>query len=363
MTEHLTRLLHDETTDLDLPPTPTDVILGRGRRLCRERRTRLVAAGLCTAGLIGALTVGLHDQDDQGPDSAGTPTVASDQVYAIADTVYLPGQDSAVQVDDAKVDGLYSTSAGVVVRHRDARRGGVQRFSLLQEDGGLRPLSLRTRNVHHTSDVDQPYLAYAENRDGRLQVVVYDVVADREAARIDLRPTRHQQFPISLDGDSVAVQNSLIREVHVVDWKDGTFEVDHSYAEAWGRADGRIAYGATVLDAANDDPLLTVDEPGYGVLSPDGEFVQIIDDFGIREAPEGTAWSTRVYEVATGDAVTVTSTAQVWSWNRSDDLFTVTDDGVMTTCDPGSGHCVDQAVDLPPVPNPDIVFPGEVREP
>ena len=136
----------------------------------------------------------------------------------------------------------------------------------------------------HASDPDQPYVAYGEAVDGELQVVVYDVEADAEEARVTVRPTAETWFPVALDGDTVYVQDRARgRDLR------GRLEGRHAPSPRTSRAPGRSPAATprrrptgrpTVVDVAQGDVLLTADGPGYFDLSPDGRYAQLVDEEG-----------------------------------------------------------------------------------
>ncbi|WP_141012778.1 YncE family protein [Nocardioides sambongensis] len=357
MTERLTQLLHDEASALETPAPPTGAILERARRTRARRRTGVAAAGAGAVAVVAVLAVAVGGgigATETAPDPSGG-TGPEGPVYAVGRTVYFPADERTATIDDTAIKSLYYTSAGLVVRHGDnafSDGGGPQRFSLVDGSGAVHPLALETEGTVHASDPDQPYVAYAEAVDGELQVVVYDVAADAEAARVTVGPTSEDWFPVSLDGEAVWVQDGF-GSTYRVDWRSGTAERS-DVGTAWEVSEQRVATtrdGApAVVDTATGEVLWTAEVAGYGSLSPDGRHVLIVDESAM-DATGGEGPSTsQVFDVDTGSAVEVTADGWGWSWTAGSDLFTVTDDGRMVSCDPGSGDCTEQQVTLPQAP-------------
>ena len=86
-------------------------------------------------------------------------------------------------------------------------------------------------------------LAAYENHDGTLQLVVYDVTADREAARVDVGDATGSGtfFPVALDGDTAYVQNGYEGGTYAVQWRDGTVSPQAASATS-PRTTGRCAW-------------------------------------------------------------------------------------------------------------------------
>ena len=291
------------------------------------------------------------------PDPAA-PTLSGNAVFSYGNQVFYDGADNRAEIQDTAVKSIYYTSAGVLVRHGDnpySDGGGAQRFSLVTPDGDVQRLGLETEETVHATDVDQPYVVYAEAVDGELQVVVYDVTADAEAARVTVGPTGETWFPVSIDGDMVYVEDRSADETFDVDWQAGTAEP--SDAPSGDVVNGRVATEVdgqpAVVDAATGDVILTVDEEGYFNLSPDGRYAELFNE---EEAVSEDESEFEVYDVDAGTSVSYTGPAYDWGWTADGDRFHVGKNEVRT-CDSETGECTTQ-----PYAKPNIPEPGPVTE-
>jgi len=352
MTERLASLLRDQAGGVAVPDPSTETILARGRR---ERRKRRGAVALGTAAAVavvggGALaTAGLFGGDGE-PDAAAVPDSMVGPVFTIDTTVYYGPELHTAEISDEAVKSLFYTSAGVVVRHgenSESDGGGPQRFSLVRADGKVERLGLVTEGTVHASDSDQPYLAYGENRAGSLEVVVYDVLADAEVARIPVTGTEDNWFPLSIDGANVFVQAGHEGGVHVVDWRRGEAAPSDVLQSVWAANGGRVGDYVgdkpVVRDAVTGEVLVTGPPVGYFEVSPDGRYAGLVDEEGSRG---GETDEYRVYDLATGDHVTFDGYVFDYGWTPDGDLFQLGEDSV-TTCDTATGECTETAVDLP----------------
>jgi hypothetical protein len=343
MTERLNQLLVDEADGIEVPAPPTGAILHRARGARRRRQTLVgvaaAAAAVVAVGGVAALTGG-------GSETAADPAagIGSAPAFTVGTTLYF-GDGKTAQIDDKAVKSIFYTSAGVLVRHGNnswSDGGGPQRFSLVSPDGVVHPLGLVTEETVHATDPEQPYVVYGQNVDGTLQLVVYDVTADREAARVDIGPTSENWFPVALDGDSAYVQAGYGKAVYAVDWREGTV-TKSDLADVWEIAGGHAVTGANsgpleVTDLASGKSLLDIDAKGSLDLSPDGRFAMVVDENGTGPSD--------VYDVATGQRVSVGGDPYSWGWTEDGDLFKV-DGGKLTTCDSTTGDCATTDLDLP----------------
>ncbi|MDZ5622937.1 hypothetical protein [Nocardioides bizhenqiangii] len=356
MTERLKQLLDSEAHDLAVPPPPTDSVLRQGRSFRRRNRMTAAGAGLAAALVVGGSVVALTagDDTDQGANDAAAQPVGGNAVFSYGNQVFYDGPGHQAEIDDKAVKSMFYTSAGVVVRHGNnpnSDGGGPQRFSLITPAGEVQRLDLVTEETVHASDVDQPYIAYGEAVDGELQVVVYDVTANAEEARVTVGPTSEGWFPVSIDGDTVYVQNGYENAISEVDWKAGTVRPSES-PSAWEVADGRVSTEVgghpTLVDASTGDVLLSVNKAGYLDLSPDGRYAQLVDEEGeMFEAGPASEMEFEVFDVATGSSVTLSGPAFDWGWTADGDMFNVGEDEIVT-CDSATGDCTSEPFNKPP---------------
>jgi hypothetical protein len=351
MTERLKQMLDGEAHGLSVPPPATDAVLRQGRGLRRRNRLVTGAAGVAAAVVVGSGVIALTGGSDNNaaPDPAGSP-VGTNPVFSYGNEVFYDGPGHRTAIDDAAVKSLFYTSTGVLVRHGDnswSDGGGPQRFSLITPGGDVQPLRLVNEETVHASDPDQPYVVYGEAVDGELHVVVYDVATDTEEARVSVGRTRETWFPVALDGDTAYVQDRSRDETYAVDWRAGTAEPS-DVASTWEVAGGRAATEAdgrpAVVDVAESDVLLTTEGPGYFDLSPDGRYAQLVDE-------EGGGPTFEVYDVATGEPVTLEGNPFEWGWTADGDMFKV-DDNRVTTCDSATGECTVESYSQPSIPEP-----------
>lgn len=349
MTERLSALLHAEADDLAVPTPPSGTVLAAGRRL-RRRRTTSALAGVAALALVaGGTAVVLGGSDrDRAVDPAGAPAPAAADlgaVFSIGATVYLDGGARTATIDDTSVKSFYYTSAGLVVRQGDnpgSDGGGPQRFSLVQNDGTITPISVETEETVHATDPTQPYLAYARTRGGTVEVVVHDVSTDEEVAAVPVPGASASFLPVALSGDLVYL--GAEGQDFVIDWTTGEVTqpgIVRGYpVVAGGHAAVATEPGeALVLDAATGETLLSVETGDYGylTLSPDGRFAKL--------DPQDQVSGFDVYDVATGKRVQLPGAPYDYGWTADGDLFRL-QGGMLSTCEATTGSCTRSEPDL-----------------
>ncbi len=358
MTDRLAQLLHDEADGLPVPPAPAPAVIARGRGLRTRRRIATGAGALAALALIGTgIALTTSGDDGRGVDPVAPSRSGPDlgAVFSIGTEVYLEGGDVRATIDDGAVKSLFYTSAGVVVRHGDnpySDGGGKQRFSLVTPDGTVEPVSVETEETYHSTDPTQPILVWAETVRGVVQVVVWDLVGDREVSRTPVPGARSDFLPVSVSGDQVWLRAG--EAGFVVDWRTGEVRPEDGEFDLGGVAGGRAAVTAedrsTVVDVATGEVLLDVEpEGGYSwlQLSPDGRFAKVFVEDDVDPADAVTT----VYDVATGAQVEVPGAGYDWGWTSAGDLVSVDDSGEVTTCDAVSGDCATTTPELDVLPN------------
>ena len=93
--------------------------------------------------------------------------------------------------------------------------------------------------------------------------------------------------------------------------------------------------------------MILTDRPGYFDLSPDGRYAQLVNE-------EGGGSRFEVYDVATGESVTLDGPPFDWGWTADGDLFKV-DENRVTTCDSATGECTVESYIQPAIPDPEPV--------
>lgn len=337
MTERLTDLMHRAVDDLRVPPAPTQRVVDQGRAVRRARRrgaAGVLAAVVVVAGVgAGATWRGTSEVGPARPDDAGKAVQLSGSgpVLAVGSTVVLDGGDVVARVDGT-VRGLLYTSTGVVVRYGAA----PERLALVAADGTQRELPTLPAGVVPATDVDLPYLAYAEAGSGSTEVVVVDVRDDSEVARVAV-PGTTGSLPapprVGLDGDVVYVEGG--DDVRAVTWETGEVDQAPQVQDVTTVRGGRtiLSQGGTrsVVDVGTGELRgLTIGPSGTLSLSPDGRYA---------------VFGERLVELDTQTPVRLGFRGPV-GWSPSDQPFVVDGDR-LTTCSPKTGDCVETRLDVP----------------
>lgn len=364
MTEPLTRLLRDVGDDLTTPPPPASAVLRQGHRL-RRRRTALVSAGASVAVvavLAGVLLLPGAGRDDAvqpvGPPTPPVGPSLEGVTYAVGDTVHLDGGADSVRLPDREVTALAYTSAGVLAVNRPAgaAEGVAQDFTLVRPDGTTDEVPGEVGQESFGVESDQPYLAESEPASGGVDVVVRDLAADEEVARVFV-PGTFDDFPasVALDGDTVYVlgrSGSYPFRLTLVDWRTGAVDPRGPFFAGLDIAGGRTTalgeddYVNDVVDVRTQELLHSATramrggerfDVGVG-LSPTGRYAE--DVLFSRTDRSST---TQLVDLDTDEPLDlrVPPSAEV-AWSAFDQPFWVDADGVVTVCDPLTGDCVDE---------------------
>ncbi|MDF1605201.1 hypothetical protein [Nocardioides sp. YIM 152315] len=352
MTERLATLLRTAADELDVPTPPAAAVVTRGHRLRRRRqlRTGIAVVAIVAVASVGAgYAVGRVGSDDGAVEPAG-PATGRGAVFTLGTTVFYDGGTEHVTIDDKAIKSTYYTSAGLLVRHGEnnySDGGGPQRFSLVTEDGTVQHVSVVTEEVVPGIDPGQPYLAYAEVVKGEVQVVLHDVSADEEVARVSVPDAESwggwSAPPVALSGDIVYVGTDDV--VRTVNWRTGEVGTTDRLAPGFvsvqgGRTVGRDGKQSTVVDVATGEVLLSVPSGrfGYLTLSPDGRFATISAGAGGE--------SVDVYDVDAGTHVTLEGASWDYGWSPDGNLFKVADRHVFT-CSTDTGECAVGEMTIP----------------
>jgi len=288
------------------------------------------------------------DDQPRAVEPAG-PSTGHGAVFTLGTTVYWDGGTKHAQIDDKAIKSTYYTSAGLLVRHGDNHAsdgGGPQRFSLVTEDGTVKPVSVVTDEVVPGIDPAQPYLAYAQVVGGVVEVVVHDVSTDQEVARVPVPDAKKwggwSAPPVALSGDIVYVGTDDV--MRTVDWRTGevgtTDALGPGYPDVSGGRAVRVDVETmSVVEVTTGDELLSVPNDGmsYLQLSPDGRFA-VLDT--------GDGKSVDVYDVDAGTKVTIEGHAFDYGWSPDGDLFKVAHRHVIT-CDTATGACTTEDATIP----------------
>lgn len=336
MTDRLSTLLRDEADAVRVPPPPTADVLRRGRAVRRRHQAVSTLTALAVVGVVaGTALVATRDGADRGSEQpAQSPGVLdTGATFTVGTTLWYDDASRSAPIPDAAVKSLYYTSAGVLVRHGDTSwsdGGGEQRFSLVTPDGEVRPVGVATEEVAHTTDPAQPYLAWTQAVDGVAQVVVHDVAADEEVARVPLPDVDPESFLwTTLSGDTAYVMASG-EPAAEVDWRTG--EVAAPSQPVYDIGGDHADVGRRIIDLGSGEVLYESASPRASVdLSPDGRYVLVST---YRRA--GTL--SQVHDLVEGDATADLAGLQPYSWTAGSRLFNVDDEWV-TTCDPDTGEC------------------------
>ena len=371
MTERLSALLHDEASDLEIPPPAAPAVLARGRSMRRRRRAAGVAAALAVVAIVGSgavLATNVVQRDGRAVEPTG-PSTGHGAVFSVGSTVFYDGGTHHTAIDDKAIKSLYFTSAGLLVRHGNNNAsdgGGPQRFSLVTPDGTEQPLSVVTEESVPGVDPRQPYLAYTTVEHGTVHLLVHDVATDENVADVtvpgDLTWGGWSGPPVALAGDTAYVGTDKV--TYAVDWRTGqvgtTQHVPPGYPDVHGgRAVAATRTEVSVLDVATGKTLLDLPRPGgtgYLLLSPDGRFA-IMDD------TDGKSFA--VYDVDTGSHVTLDGASYAYGWTPDGDLFTISRHHVVT-CSTATAECTTGSADVPSegggVSPEDVRFAGRAYE-
>jgi hypothetical protein len=352
MTERLAALLHEEAEHLDVPVPPLHETLAAGHRVRRRRTLTRVIAVAATVGVVGTVGFGALSGSDQSRspkdgqvvDAAPLDDVGA--VFSVGDTVYLDSGADRLRLPEV-AQTFYYTSAGLLVRTNktgNSDGGAPFHFELIGADRTATPLALTLGEVVPATDPSQPYIAYADLRDGAVDVVVHDVATDREAARVPVPGLGDwggwEAPPVALDGDTVYVGD--MEQTLAVDWRSGAVATAAWLGSgppfvAGGRAMRTDDEALHVVDLSTGGDLLTfprdATNPLWAMLSPDGDQALVTS-----WKPRSTEPELEVFDLDAGTHVRVRGPGWSYGWTPDGDLYGVDATGVHE-CDSATGEC------------------------
>lgn len=312
MTERLNQLLHDEADHLDIPPVAVGEVLGRGRVLRRRRRTGSFVLAAALVVLVGAGGVVGYDllNRDSAPQLSDAAAYEQNGVWMADGALHVGNHTVDI---DAKINAVYYTSAGVVVRSGptgDQRTGPKDGYlTLVRPDGSVTALEPRLADVEPATSPDSPLLAFARPAGTGFEAVVWDVATDKQVAAVPfdggLRWAGWAAPPVSISGDVVFA--SVDGKVLAINWKSGAVDTlpgapGGRWAEIQAGMWADVRTGEVVVRDLSGAERLTVPfegDWGEAELSPDGRYVLVVPEVnmpGEEEAP------ITVHEIASGEA-------------------------------------------------------------
>lgn len=312
MTERLSQLLHDEANALHVPPPDASAAMTRGRGLRRRRTAATAVVAVAFVGLLGAGGVVVTDSL-RGDDTAQLSDAAAYEQHGVwmADGALHVG-NHAVDID-ARINAVYYTSAGVVVRTGptgDRPEGPKDGYlTLVRPDGSVTALEPRLADVEPATSPDSSLLAFARPAGLGYEAVVWDVEADKQVAAVPfdggLRWAGWAAPPVSISGD--VVYASVDGEVLAINWKSGAVDTlpgapgsrwEEIQAGLW--ADEQTGQ-VVVRDLSGAERLTVHFEGDWGEaeLSPDGRYVVVIPEVDIPGEEEAPI---TLHDIATGES-------------------------------------------------------------
>lgn len=339
MTDHLTHLLQEQATGLEVPAAPAVAVLAEGRAIRRRHRSTVAASAAAIAVIAvvaGGLAVGTQ-RGDREPEPARPSDAAAYQTsgaWAIDDEVHVGNH--VVVVPGA--ERLSYTSEGVVVLTHDGQA------VLARPDGDTEPLDLDLFEPSGAwgpigTDPRLPYLAFERVLpDGRVQATVRDLATGRETeVGRPVRPRDNESYVAEwLSGDFATF--SSVDQGRFVEWRTGA---SADVVAGWWYAAGvsldvDIAAGRWTARTFDGDLLLRVTPPDsastYASLSPDGRYL----------AFTGSDPTITVYSLATGESQVIRDRAMpTFGWTPDGHLVGTPSaaGGEVEICDPATATC------------------------
>lgn len=352
MTDRLSLLLHHEAEALDVPPAATRAILTRGRGLRRRRRwIQGAAVATVTAVVVAGGVTGAHRfrADDTIDPARAAEAFASEGAFAVGRHLYVGDQ---VIGWEEPIKALYYTSAGVVVRSGESSdtNDGASRYTLVTPTGERSTVHVSMGNRIAGFEPDSTRFAYATQDDGHLDVVVHDVEADEELARItvlDHPVDAGWEAPkVSIDGDVVWVQTYPAGWIEV-NWRTGDTREVPDTADTFELQNGRYAVQRgnvwEIRSMADQSAVGEVRmlQGWYAFFSPDGTFMRSFPNDTQNTDPLPDSY---VHDIAGGTRFNHADSGYNLGWTPDGHLMVRSGDTVRV-CEPMSDACSVRAFD------------------
>jgi hypothetical protein len=351
MTERLSVLLREEAEALDVPRAETGVILARGRGLRRRRRWTQVAAVATVAAVVvvgGATSAHRLRADDRIDPAHAAEDFASQGAFAVGRDLYVG--DQQIRWPEA-VKALYYTSAGVVVRSGDSSNTntGQSHYELVTPTGERSTIDVKMGSRIAGFEPDSTRFAYATQDDGQLEVVVHDVVTDRELARITVldHPVESgwEAPPVSIDGDLAWVRTDP--GWTQVNWRTGEVRAISDTVDTYELQNGRYAVqrgNVWEIRAMADQTVVgevRMLKGWYAFFSPDGSLMRSFPN-DVRDVDETP--SAYVHDVTAGTSIEYPDAGNQVGWTPDGHLLILAGQTVRV-CEAMSGACTVRAFD------------------
>ncbi len=351
MTERLSVLLREEADALDVPPPATGAILAHGRGLRRRQRwIRGAAVATVAAVVVAGSATGAHRfrADDTIDPVRAAEAFASEGAFAVGRDLYVG--DQIIRWDEA-IKALYYTSAGVMIRSGESSdtNKGASHYTLVTPTGERSAVHVTMGNRIPSFEPDSTRFAYATQDDGRLEVVVHDVVSDSELARVTVldHPVESgwEAPRVAIDGDLVWVNSG--QGWTRVEWRTGELQDVPGTDDTSEVQNGRYAVqrgNVWEIRAMADESVVgevRMLEGWYAFFSPDGRFMRSFPN-DVKETP--TIRSTPVHDVAAGAVFEHLDSGYDVGWTP-DGHLQVLDGDTVRVCEAMSNACSVRAFD------------------
>lgn len=379
MNDRIHDLLAREADGLDIPAPPTLAILAAYKTARRRRRivTGLGAVAAVTVlGLVANFAAGAVMSDNASDQFAGTGGARGEEVAYAQVAGYLDTEGRFHEIDVpaeglTEVSSLSYSSEGLVAAHENEE--AFMAYSLVAPDGSVSETAIDpvTDGAGSASAPDEPYLVVVRMLQGKVTVVVHDLAADREVARITVADSaypgeKYHQFQVSYSAG-----RAYLRELggdtgtngpwYVVDWRSGDVRQAPELADAISVEGGRavLAPGGDdtaprqIVDLASGDSVLDMPRRSVPVdvrLAPDGRHALVMTWLG-------RGIDVEMHDLATGERHRLPElSSPAWS-EGSDIAFQIDHDGTLVSCDL-SGQCDRTKIDLPNARSIAVELPG-----